>query len=70
MEKYAWKARILPGKLEEYTRWHDEIWPEMVNVLRSGIPGMNCLAATGVRIFFKQPVSQRKALLWDVGMTI
>ena len=35
MERYAWKARILPGKLEEYIRRHDAIWPEMVNVLRS-----------------------------------
>ena len=33
MEKYAWKARILDGKLEEYKRRHDEIWPEMLEVL-------------------------------------
>ena len=34
MEKYAWKARVLDGKLEEYRRRHDEIWPEMVEVLK------------------------------------
>lgn len=33
MERFAWKARVLPGKLEEYKRRHDEIWPEMTAVL-------------------------------------
>jgi L-rhamnose mutarotase len=35
MERYAWKARILPGKKEEYVRRHDEIWQEMLDVLKS-----------------------------------
>jgi L-rhamnose mutarotase len=34
MERYAWKATLLPGKKEEYVRRHDEIWPEMKDVLR------------------------------------
>ena len=34
MERYAWRARLLPGKKEEYIRRHDEIWPEMKAVLR------------------------------------
>lgn len=33
MEKYAWKAIVLEGKLEEYKRRHDEIWQEMKDVL-------------------------------------
>lgn len=33
MERFAWKARVLPGKLDEYVRRHDEIWPEMSAVL-------------------------------------
>ena len=33
MERYAWKATVLPGKLEEYIRRHDQIWPEMRAVL-------------------------------------
>ena len=33
MEKYAWKAIVLEGKLEEYKRRHDEIWPEMKEML-------------------------------------
>ena len=35
MEKYAWKATVLEGKLEEYIKRHDEIWPEMVEVLKN-----------------------------------
>ncbi|HHV32586.1 L-rhamnose mutarotase [Caproiciproducens sp. LBM24188] len=34
MERYAWKATVKEGKLEEYTRRHKEIWPEMVEVLK------------------------------------
>ena len=35
MEKVTWKATLLPGKREEYIRRHDEIWPEMVELLKS-----------------------------------
>ncbi|MBQ4321518.1 MAG: L-rhamnose mutarotase [Oscillospiraceae bacterium] len=34
MERYGWKARVLPGMLDEYKRRHAEIWPEMVEVLK------------------------------------
>lgn len=34
MERYAWKAQVVEGKLEEYIRRHKEIWPELVEVLR------------------------------------
>ena len=38
MEKYAWKAIVKEGCLEEYCKRHDEIWPEMVELLKeSGI---------------------------------
>ena len=33
-QRYAWKGIVLPGMLEEYTRRHDEIWPEMIEVLK------------------------------------
>lgn len=33
MERYAWKALLKEGKLAEYKRRHDEIWPEMKEVL-------------------------------------
>jgi L-rhamnose mutarotase len=34
MERYAWKARVLEGKLDEYIKRHDEIWPELLEVLK------------------------------------
>ena len=35
MERFAWKGRIKPGMKDEYKRRHDEIWPEMVALLKS-----------------------------------
>ena len=35
MERYAWRAVIKPGMKEEYVRRHNEIWPELVEVLKS-----------------------------------
>ena len=29
MERYAWKAIVREGMLDEYIKRHDEIWPEM-----------------------------------------
>ena len=34
MEKYAWKAFLKEGCLEEYVRRHNEIWPEMLKLLK------------------------------------
>jgi len=34
MEKYAWVAKLKPGKKEEYIYRHDHIWPEMKEVLK------------------------------------
>lgn len=35
MEKYAWTAKIKEGKLDEYVKRHDEIWPELAELLKS-----------------------------------
>ncbi len=38
MEKYAWKGLIVEGTIDEYIKRHDEIWPEMKEVLeKAGI---------------------------------
>ena len=34
MERYAWKAVVKEGKLDEYIKRHSEIWPELVGVLK------------------------------------
>ncbi len=33
MERFTWKAYILPVMLNEYIKRHDEIWPDMTQVL-------------------------------------
>ena len=35
MERFAWKGRIKEGMQAEYKRRHDEIWPEMIQLLKS-----------------------------------
>ena len=35
MERFAWKGKIKAGMQAEYKRKHDEIWPEMVELLKS-----------------------------------
>lgn len=35
MEKYAFKMRLTPGQRDEYQRRHDEIWPELVALLKA-----------------------------------
>lgn len=34
MEKYAFKMRLNPGCRDEYRKRHDEIWPELVALLK------------------------------------
>lgn len=35
MEKYAFKMRLHSGARDEYIRRHDEIWPELVALLKA-----------------------------------
>jgi L-rhamnose mutarotase len=35
MEKYAFKMKLHPGMADEYRRRHDEIWPELVALLKN-----------------------------------
>ena len=34
MERYAWKATIKDGCKEEYIKRHNEIWQELINILK------------------------------------
>ncbi len=34
MEKLAWTATVLDGKIDEYIKRHDEIWQSMKDVLK------------------------------------
>ncbi|MDD2262558.1 MAG: L-rhamnose mutarotase [Clostridia bacterium] len=34
MERYAWRAKVIEGKLDEYIKRHNEIWPELAGLLK------------------------------------
>ena len=34
MQKYAFRMRLNPGCLDEYRKRHDEIWPELIRLLK------------------------------------
>ena len=35
MKRFAFKMKLKPGVVEEYTRRHDAIWPELAALLRA-----------------------------------
>jgi L-rhamnose mutarotase len=51
MEKYAWKAVIKEGCKEEYQRRHDNIWPELVEVLKNAGISNYTIWNTGNELF-------------------
>jgi L-rhamnose mutarotase len=34
MNRVAFKMKLYPGKIQEYKRRHDEIWPELTSLLK------------------------------------
>ena len=57
-ERVAFRMRVHPGKIDEYKKRHDEIWPELAQALRdAGVsdysiwhdPETNYLFATLIR---------------------
>ncbi|MBQ7831116.1 MAG: L-rhamnose mutarotase [Clostridia bacterium] len=51
MEKYAWSAKLIPGKKEEYVRRHNEIWPELVALLKEAGIGNYTIWTDGDTLF-------------------
>ncbi|MBQ3864677.1 MAG: L-rhamnose mutarotase [Clostridia bacterium] len=51
MERYAWKGRIKPGMAEEYKRRHDEIWPEMKQLLKEAGISNYTIWSNGTDVF-------------------
>ena len=35
MERFGWIIRVLPEKLEEYKRLHQEVWPAVLKTIRN-----------------------------------
>lgn len=34
MERHGWVIQIKPGKLEEYKRYHANVWPEVLEMIK------------------------------------
>lgn len=51
MEKYAWKGMIKEGMIDEYVKRHNEIWPEMVKVLKDAGIKNYTIWNTGCELF-------------------
>lgn len=51
MERYAWKAILHDGKLADYKKRHDEIWPEMKQVLKEAGISNYTIWNTGNELF-------------------
>lgn len=51
MERYAWKATVKPGMLEEYKRRHDHIWEEMKALLKEAGISNYTIWNTGNELF-------------------
>lgn len=53
MNKIAFKMKLFPGKTEEYKKRHDEIWPELVALLKdSGISDYSIFLDEETNILF------------------
>ena len=57
MEKHAFKMVLNPGMAEEYKRRHDQIWPELVDLLHEA--GVNDYS-----IFLDEDTHALFAVLW------
>jgi L-rhamnose mutarotase len=66
-EKYAFKMKLNPGMEAEYRRRHDEIWPELADLLReAGVSDYSIHLDPGTGILFgvlTRPKDHRMASL-------
>ena len=51
MERFAWMGKIKPGMEKEYKRRHDEIWPEMKDLLKQAGIANYTIWSDGVTLF-------------------
>jgi L-rhamnose mutarotase len=67
MEKFAFRMKLNPGMADEYKRRHDEIWPELIALLRkAGIADYSIYLDRETNILFgvmRRPASHDAAAL-------
>ena len=57
MEKHAFKMKLNPGMADEYKRRHDEIWPELIDLLHEA-------GVSDYSIFLDEETSTLFGVMW------
>ena len=64
-EQYAFRMKLHPGKKAEYKKRHDDIWPELVALLRdAGVSGYSIYLDEETNLLFgvlRRPADHRMA---------
>jgi len=58
MKKIGFRMQLNPGQLEEYRRRHDEIWPELIALLKDA-------GVSDYSIYLHEPTSSLFAVLYQ-----
>ena len=56
MEQIGFRMQLNPGKADEYQRRHDEIWPELITLLKNA-------GVSDYSIFYHEPTNSLFAVL-------
>jgi L-rhamnose mutarotase len=68
MRKVAFKMKLFPGKKEEYIRRHDEIWPELKQLLKeNGISDYTIFLDEETNILFAMQKVDENVSSQDLG---
>lgn len=69
MRKVAFKMKLFPGKKEEYVRRHNEIWPELKQLLKeNGISDYSIYLDEETNILFAvQKIDEESISSQDLG---
>ena len=71
MEKYAFRMKLNPGMKAEYIRRHDEIWPELVDLLKdAGVSDYSIHLDEETNIALRRAVAARATTRWTTCRSI
>jgi len=70
VKRYGFKMKLYPGFREEYRRRHNEIWPELVTLLKSeGISNYSIFIDEETNTLFAYQEQSGKSTSQDLGKT-
>ena len=68
MKRLSFKMKLLPGFKEEYRKRHDEIWPELVELLKNkGIANFSIFFDEETNTLFAYQEQKGKSSSQDLG---